>query len=84
MTASSRHLTIRNVPERVAKALQAERKRTGRSLNQVAIDLLRRAVGAGDEPNGLEKLAGSWTKAELAAFEKATAALDRVDEEHWK
>ena len=88
MTASrSSHLTIRNVPSRVASALRAESKRRGQSLNQTTIDLLSAATGVGrSEPpmNGLEKLAGTWPQEEFDAFESAMAELDEIDPEMWR
>lgn len=83
MTAPAKHLTIRNVPPRLAKALDAERRRRGTSLNRTVLEVLGRALGE-SETNGLEALAGTWSRAEHAAFEKATAAFERVDEELWK
>jgi len=79
-------LTIRYVDPQLARALQAEKKRRGTSLNQTVLDLLRHALGVDSErgrSNGLGKLAGDWSAAELADFEKATAAFDQVDEELW-
>jgi len=34
--------------------------------------------------NGLGKLAGGWTQADLAAFEEATAVFERIDGDAWK
>lgn len=81
-----RQITIRNVPDELAVALQKEKKRRGRSLNQIAIDLLRQAlgVGTGTYSNGLDKLAGTWTPKDLARFEKDTAMFERIDAELWK
>jgi kynureninase len=68
----------------LAKALAAECRRRRTSLNRTVIDLLGRALGAGAETNGIEALAGTWSRAELAAFERATAQTERIDEELWK
>lgn len=81
---AAKHLTVRNVPPRLARALDAERRRRGASLNRTVLDLLDRALGTGGATNGLEALAGTWSRAELARFEKATAEFERVDEELWK
>ncbi len=81
------YLTVRDVPGDVAKALRSETRRRGKSLNQTVIDLLRQALGLGwDSPgaNGLEKLAGTWSKEELDRFEQATAVFEHIDEEEWK
>jgi plasmid stability protein len=81
------HLTIRNVPPRVAAALKAESRRKGQSLNQTTIDLLSAATGVGQQApmtNGLEKLAGTWSRAQFDQFEAAVADMSRVDPEMWR
>jgi len=86
MTAS-RHVTIRGVPAEVARALKAEARRRGTSINKTANDLLRRALGLdADAPfdNGLGALAGGWSARELTEFEKATAGFEAVDDEIWR
>jgi plasmid stability protein len=80
-------LTIRNVDEALARALERERRRRGASLNQTVLELLRRGLGVSSEdeaPNGLRALAGSWSKEDLRAFESATAVFEQVDEELWE
>jgi plasmid stability protein len=83
----SSHLTVRNVPARLAAALRAESTRRGQSLNQTAIDLLSAATGVvqhAPPANGLEKLAGTWNEAQLEEFETAVADVSRVDREMWR
>lgn len=84
---AARHLTVRNVPARVAQALEYERRRRGTSLNQTVIDLLTRALGV--EPgnrrsNGLATLGGRWTGEQFAEFEAAAAPAEQIDEELWR
>jgi plasmid stability protein len=79
-------LTVRNLPKQVAEALNRERRRSDRSLNQTVIDVLSRGLGIGAEGprrNGLAKLAGTWTEADLQQFNEAVAAFDAVDSEMW-
>ncbi len=81
------YLTIRGVPADVAKALNEEKHRRGKSTNQTVIELLRQALNLGWTPktgNGLEKLAGAWNEEEFDHFERATAVFERTDEEHWR
>jgi hypothetical protein len=81
------YLTVRDVPSDVAKALRAETRRRGTSLNKTVIELLKQALGMGwDSPkaNGLEKLAGTWSQEELDHFESATAVFEHIDEEEWR
>ena len=78
-------ITIRNVPEALARALEQEKKQRGSSLNQTVLDLLEHAMGLGGQPrsNGLRQLAGGWSQKELDEFEAVTASFEQVDEELW-
>jgi hypothetical protein len=83
---TARHLTVRAVPREIAKALELERKRRGKSLNQTVIEVLGDALGVGGQPqptNGLERLAGTWSAADLEAFESACKPFEQIDEELW-
>lgn len=85
MTASrSTHLTVRNLPKKVAAAVRAESRRRRKSLNQTVIDLLAAATGTSEQqpmPNGLEKLAGTWSQREYDEFEAAVAGTRQIDPE---
>lgn len=81
------HLTVRNIPADLASALQSERDRRHKSLNQTVIDLLSQSLGVGlgrPRSNGLSRLAGSWTAEEHARFEAAVAPTEEIDDELWK
>lgn len=88
MTAPrSSHLTIRNVPPRIAAALSAESRRRRQSLNQTVIDLLGIATGVTEVEsvtNGLQELAGTWNEEEFEEFESALADGSRLDPEMWR
>ena len=79
-------LTIRNVPESVARRLEIEKGRRGTSLNQTVLELLAQALGLSGRPihNGLAALAGGWTEDDVAAMDEATEIFDRVDPELWR
>jgi plasmid stability protein len=78
-------LTIRNLPPSLAEALEREKRRRGKSLNQTVIDLLDQGLGTrGARSNGLSQLAGGWSEKDLRDFERATAQFEEVDEELWK
>jgi hypothetical protein len=82
-----RHLTIRQVPPELARALDEEKRRRGVSLNRAVLDLLAHALGLGSSvprTNGLAELAGTWSEAELEEFEKAVALTEQIDEELWR
>ena len=79
-------MTIRNVPPRLAKILDEERRQRGKSLNQTVLDLLCQALGLALDStydNGLGKLAGTWADEEFSEFEEHTKIFDQVDEELW-
>jgi hypothetical protein len=81
------HLTVRNLPPALAKALQREKRAGGVSLNQTVIRLLSRALGLDPEhkrSNGLRKLAGNWSQRDLEEFEAATAETRRIDPDVWR
>ena len=78
-------LTIRNLPEEVAAALEKEKAQRGESLNQTVIDLLGQSLGVGGtRSNGLSRLAGKWTEKDFRRFEKAVAPFAEVDPELWR
>jgi hypothetical protein len=82
-----RHLTVRNVPDALARELDRERLRRGQSLNQTVLDLLAQATGVSRQAafdNGLGRFAGTWSAAELRAFDRATRAFEVVDKEMWR
>lgn len=81
------HLTIRKVPRALARALEAEKKRRGTSLNQTVIDLLNQGLGVGSvtrRSNGLAQLAGGWSDDEFEQFQRALAMTEEIDEEMWR
>jgi plasmid stability protein len=78
-------LTIRNLPPDLAEALEQEKRRRGKSLNQTVIDLLGQGLGTrGSRSNGLGSLAGGWSEEEFRFFERAAAPFEEVDEELWR
>jgi hypothetical protein len=84
--AAVKHLTVRNVPADVARALEREKVRRTASLNETVIELLRRALGLGEaeRSNGLARLAGGWSAEDLQRFETAVAGFGRIDPELWQ
>lgn len=78
-------MTIRNLPPGIADALEREKRRRGKSLNQTVIDLLGQGLGTQRaRSNGLGRLAGSWSEDKFHEFERATAPSEGVDEELWR
>ena len=79
-------MTIRNVPDEVAQALDAERLRRGLSLNRTVLALIAESLGVSGEPrsNGLKGLSGDWTEDEYRQFEAATARFSEIDDDLWR
>ncbi|MBI4545256.1 MAG: hypothetical protein HY703_08680 [Gemmatimonadetes bacterium] len=76
--------TLRNIPTAVDRALRALARREGKSLNEVAIRALARAVGLAEQPmrhRDLRDLAGTWH--EDPEFDAALAEHDRIDASLW-
>jgi plasmid stability protein len=77
--------TIRNIPNRVDKALRAEASRRGTSLNEAARTALARGLGLdGDHlpKRDLTGIAGSWKPD--PKFDQVIREFDRVDDEDWR
>ncbi len=77
--------TIRNVPETVDRSLREEARRHGKSLNEIAVEVLRRGLGLTDDVpryNDLDDLAGSWVAD--PAVDRALEEQDRIDPELWE
>jgi len=79
-----RQYTIRDVPVEVDRALRKEAKESGKSLNDTAVEALRRATGI-DAPqryHDLDFLIGTWV--EDPEFDQALADQRKIDPELWQ
>lgn len=77
--------TLRNVPPEVDRALRERAGRERRSLNEVAIEALARALGVDAEPlrrRDLGDVAGTWVEDEKV--ERALEEQRRVDPDLWR
>ncbi len=77
--------TIRNVPEALDRELRERAKRRGTSLNDAAIDAIKRGLGiieSAVEYDDLDDLIGTWKKD--ARFDQALADQDTVDPDLWQ
>ena len=76
--------TIRNIPDILDRALRDRARRRGTSLNQAAIDALRRGLGITEdrvEYDDLDDLIGTWK--DDGAFDRAIADQDTTDPDLW-
>jgi plasmid stability protein len=77
--------TLRNIPFGVDRALRQRAKEQHKSLNQVAIEALQRALGLKNEPiqhRDLSDIAGTWV--DDPNFDDALKEQDRIDPELWR
>ncbi|MCH7813132.1 MAG: hypothetical protein IID40_03835 [Planctomycetes bacterium] len=77
--------TIRSVPSTVDRALREQARREGKSLNQVAVEALRRGVGlAAAEAtfDDLDDLVDTWQ--DDPEFDAALKRQDAVDRKLWR
>jgi plasmid stability protein len=77
--------TIRGVPEHVDHALRERARREGKSLNEVAIEVLTRALGLGAEApvqRELDDVAGTWVEDE--AIDDALKDQRMIDPDLWR
>jgi len=86
----TRQLTLRGFDDELQRALVAEARASGLSLNQAAVKLLRRGAGLGAGPaphavgSALDHLIGTWTEEDARCVADATAVFEHVDEDLWK
>ena len=77
--------TLRNIPRAVDAALRRRARQERRSLNDVAVEALGRAMGVTEEPpktRSMEGIAGSWV--EDPDFDRALEEQHRIDEDLWR
>lgn len=80
-------LTLKNIPDEVVEQISLLAKKTHQSMSAAAITALRRGIDAPasqTRARDLSAFAGSWSKKDFAAFEKATAGFGEIDREIWK
>ena len=82
-------LTIRQLGARLRAALEREAERRGQSLNKTVLALLAERLGLADsaaavEHTDLDELAGTWSKTEADAFDRALRDQRPVDAKLWR
>lgn len=76
--------TIRNVPPELDRAIKARAQKLGRSVNQVALELLGQGLAQPVRYRNLRQMAGEWTAAEAAEFDVFLEEHRQLDPEQWK
>jgi plasmid stability protein len=77
--------TIRSVPKAVDDALRQRARENGKSLNETALEALRRGLDVEAQPvrhHDFDDLIGTWV--EDPAYAEAREFHERIDEEMWR
>ena len=82
-------ITIRGIDQELAKRIKDEANKRKTSINQLALKILRSALGLGDKQvfrthNDLDLLAGTWTEKDTKLFLNTIKELNEIDMELWK
>lgn len=84
------NLSIRGLNDKALVELKRRASKESASVNTLVVRLIeqglgqRKAKAALQRHDDLDALAGSWSKAEAAAFDKAIAPFGEVDAKLWK
>lgn len=78
-----RQLTIRNVPDDVAKRLERISRDRDESLNTTVVNILTEMVGVDARRARLARYA-TWTAEDVAAFDDQLAPQRVVDADLWR
>jgi len=81
-------ITLRNLPDAVARLVRHKADTEGISLNRAVILVLEERLGLARQRSErrhheLDGLAGAWSEAEARAFNQALAAQRAIDPELW-
>ena len=83
-------ITLRNIPPELARVIRRKAQEKGTSLTKVVMGLLEESAGIRGKKKGapahhdLDDLAGSWSKEEASAFDKALARQRAIDQGLWR
>jgi hypothetical protein len=83
-------VTIRGVEPEVAEKLKSTAVEQGKSINQLALEIVKEGLGLGKrkkylrEYNDLDHLFGSWSDDEFREIHAKIAQERQIDPELWK
>jgi hypothetical protein len=87
MDVMMKHLTVRNIPDELASALEREKHLRRVSLNQIIIELLSQKLGvntSNKRSNGLAELAGTWSEQEFEQFNENLTMTEEIEPDLWR
>ena len=76
--------TVRNISPALDRALKAKAKKTGKSVNQLALEALEQSVGQAHKRRSLRSMPGAWSRQEAKELDRFLKKHRRIDEELWK
>ena len=80
-------ITLRKLPRDLEKMVRTQARLRRLSLNKTIIALLQKSLGIADDSQkgqGLAALAGTWSAAEAAEFDRNTAFFEEIDRGVWE
>ena len=81
-------ITIHGLDDDLDEKIRSRAGAEGLSLNKTIKLLVREALGMGDQPRDrrqdFQDLFGTWSRADVEAFSRATADFGQVDPADWK
>ena len=90
MAASLKNMTLRGLDSQLASSLKEEARRQGKSVNQIALDALRKQFGLSkprrftEVHRDLDHLFGRWDEEEFARIQQNIDSGRRIDPELWR
>jgi hypothetical protein len=78
-----KQLTVRGVSDDLARRLTHLSRERGESVNTLALGILEQAVGVDAKKRRLERYA-TWSKADLAEFDRALSGQRVIDHDLWR
>jgi plasmid stability protein len=80
-------LTLRHIPKTTESLLRLTAKKSGKSLNKTAIDLLNKSLGVSEssrKKRSFAGCAGTWSKEDVEEFNAGTKVFETIDPDVWK
>ena len=78
------NLSLRDLDTATLSRIKSAARRQKRSVNRMIVETLQQHYAAGQRPpDGVDALAGTWSKAELAEFTAAIAPFGEIDKALW-
>lgn len=78
------NLSLRDLDTATLSRIKSAARRQKRSVNRMIVETLQQHYAAGQRPpDGVDALAGTWSKAELAEFTAAIAPFGEIDQALW-